>query len=184
MTKSTRKHSKRRRFLIIGSLASLLIVGLCVVIYFVLAPKRVDRDLFSYIKQPYAKQDVVYSYAISQDYSVAFARVSPEQAKAVLAGPSTLFPECHDKNSYSASEDKFRCSETWVSDSVKRAGLTTGMQNKQEMQAVQDAYAKAVTKDSFCTFSPNAVLWKDVAVKHTLCVNPSNGYVMYIYLNP
>lgn len=179
MTHPTANHSFKRRLLIGGAIAALPILMIGVVVYLFLAPKYVDGDLFAYIKQPYEKQNVVYSYSTSGDYGLAFARITPAQAKRVVDGPSTIFPECQSK-----SANERDCTGAWVSNSDKDPDLTIGMQRGDELKAAQDAFAKTMTKESFCTYAPDPFAISGVVVRHKLCVNPVNGYVMYTYLNP
>lgn len=175
----------KRRLLIGGGVTLVPLLAIGVFIYLALAPKYVDRDLFAYIGLPYKQQDVVYSHSGSPEFGVAFARVSAQQAKAVLSRPSTVFSECYQKDVYVPPDDELRCTETWVpSAQIQPYMMTSNLQQGESLRQAQDAYKKLVENDSFCTYSPNLVKWTSVVVKHRLCVNPTNGYVMYVYSNP
>lgn len=186
MTKTKKAHSRNWKLPVVigGAIATLFAISAGWYIYFATTAHYKDHDLFSYIGLPYTNQNVQYSYADNDGYALTFARVSPEQAKTILKNPSTVFPECHKKSVYIPSDDKLRCTETWIPNTTMSANLVTGMQNDKEKQAAENAYKTTITKDSYCTFSPNAPLWKTVVIRHTLCVNPTNGYVMYEYLAP
>jgi len=168
MTENTTKRISKKRLLIIGGVIGLPVLLVAVFFYLVFGPRPVDRHLFDYIKQPYAKQDVIYFYSSGEEYGLTFARITPDQAKQTLANNADIFPYCKDKSVNDT------CTKAWVPNSTKSAQLTLGMQKGDDEKAARDAYTKTITKDSFCNFS----------FVDTLCINPTNGYVMYTYLNP
>jgi hypothetical protein len=171
-----------RKLLKIFGISIVAFIVLCVGFFFyATAPRYVDHDLFSYTQQPYSKQDVLFSYSGGADYGLAFAHISPIQAKAVLSHSSAIFPNC---NKNAESKDASWCTETWVPTTQIMPQMSSGATDKKQLQTMDDLYQKTITKDALCTYSPNPVLNPAVVINDRLCVNPTNGYVMYIYLNP
>lgn len=166
-----------------GAICSLLLIVAIGVswLYLFALPHHVDREVFKLIKVPYSSESVLYEYAESDVVAGVYVKISRDDVARMRKDAPPAFSVC-------SQLADVQCTQVWVPTS-KYMPQRYGPDDAQNISL----YKQVVGGGSMCSYAirsnealddPGVVAASFTRskpfVKDLLCVNPENGYVMYV----